>query len=135
MYRRPIPKGAADMGMWYHILELMACASVLVNAGLVAFTGTYAAKHTAAERVWIFVGMSICILLFKFVVAVLIPDVTLRVSIQLQRGKFFQSTIAHHEHNLDLTKKIGDMESALLSAELVDAFVAIDHIEDNDEDP
>jgi hypothetical protein len=40
------------------IMETISNLAVIVNAGLVAFTGTYAIDETWTGRVWIFVGMA-----------------------------------------------------------------------------
>jgi hypothetical protein len=40
------------------IMETISNLAVIVNAGLVAFTGTYAIDETWTARVWIFVGMA-----------------------------------------------------------------------------
>lgn len=93
VYRRPLPRGAADIGTWYHILEVVTTVAVLTNAGMVAFTGSYTQIYAPAVRTWIFVGMSAGILLLKYVVAIIIPDMPLSVEIQLARKAFFHSKI------------------------------------------
>ena len=81
----------------YYILEFLTASAVLVNAGLVAFTGTFADGYSAALRVWIFVGISTGVLLLKYVIAVLIPDVPNDVSIQLKRAEFFHEKLRFQE--------------------------------------
>ena len=66
---------------------------MLVNAGLVAFTGTFADGYSAAVRVWIFIGISTGVLLLKYLIAVLIPDVPNDVTIQLKRAEFFHEKL------------------------------------------
>lgn len=41
-----------------NIMEIIATFSVFVNAGIVAFSGTFAINSTWTERIWIFMGMS-----------------------------------------------------------------------------
>lgn len=36
--RRPIPKGARNIGIWYTILEMISFISIFVNAGIICFT-------------------------------------------------------------------------------------------------
>jgi anoctamin-10/anoctamin-7 len=40
MCRRTEPRSAEDIGTWMTILEVISFASILVNCGLIAFTGT-----------------------------------------------------------------------------------------------
>lgn len=82
-----------DIHSRYYILEFLTTSAVLVNAGLVAFTGSFADGHSAASRVWIFVGISTGVLLLKYLIAVLIPDVPNDVTIQLKRTEFFHEKL------------------------------------------
>jgi hypothetical protein len=63
----------------------MTTSAVLTNSGLVAFTGTFAQEYTWPVRIWIFIGMSTGILFVKFVIALMVPDVSTEVEIQLER--------------------------------------------------
>ena len=40
--RRPEPRTAEDIGTWHVILEVMVFAAIVINAALVAFTGSFA---------------------------------------------------------------------------------------------
>lgn len=40
MFRRTEPRAVEDIGTWITILEVISFASILVNCGLIAFTGT-----------------------------------------------------------------------------------------------
>lgn len=94
-YRRPEPRGAADIGTWYSILEIISVLAVLVNAGLIAFTGTFVSTLSWAARTWVFVGMSGGVLIVKFVVSLVIPDVPREVEIQLERKGYIVSKVVH----------------------------------------
>jgi hypothetical protein len=67
----------------------------------VAFTGTYATSISSSGRIWIFVGMSSGILLLKFAIAVLIPDVPPTVVIQEKRNAFFHSKLRYQHIDCD----------------------------------
>ena len=86
--RRPEPRGCEDIGTWGTILEIMGVSAVLINAGLVAFTGTVTTHYTWPGRIWVFIGMTFGIMFTKFIMAVAIPDVPREVEIQLQRQDF-----------------------------------------------
>lgn len=91
--RRPEPRSCEDIGTWYTILEIISFAAVLVNSGLVAFTGNNAINYTWPERIWIFFGMSFGIMMVKYIIAIYVPDTPQEVDIQLKRQEFFLSKI------------------------------------------
>ncbi len=91
--RRPEPRASEDIGTWATILEFMGVAAVLINAGLVAFTGSFGENYTWAERIWVFIAFSFSVLFIKFVVSVLVPDVARDTEIQLERQDFIVSKV------------------------------------------
>lgn len=94
--RRPEPRTVEDIGTWYLILEVISISAVLVNSGLIAFTGTFLINYTWPGRVWIFICMSAGILVTKYIVAVYVPDVPLEVEIQLKRQEFYLDKIVRN---------------------------------------
>jgi hypothetical protein len=86
--RRPEPRSCEDIGTWAAILEIMGVCAVLINAGLVAFTGSVTFNYTWPSRIWIFMAMTSSILFVKYIVAVIVPDVSREVEIQLERQDF-----------------------------------------------
>lgn len=56
--RRPEPRTAEDIGTWHVILEVMVFAAIVINAALVAFTGSFAVDEQWPARVWIFFSMT-----------------------------------------------------------------------------
>ena len=66
--RRPRPMGAQDIGSWYSILDIMSSAAVIVNCGIICFTGTHACfllyppphpppMMCVTNHVWFFAGL------------------------------------------------------------------------------
>lgn len=94
--RRPEPRSCEDIGTWASIVEIMGVAAVLINAGLVAFTGSVAFNYTWPSRVWIFICMSGGILFTKFYLGIAIPDVSTEVEIQLARQDFIVSKVINN---------------------------------------
>jgi hypothetical protein len=90
--RRPFPKGAADIGSWYTILSIMATVAVTTNAALLAFTSklfrgdeaTYG-RLSRYSRVWIFLLFEHAVLILRFALETLIPEVPEVVEIQAAR--------------------------------------------------
>lgn len=91
--RRPDPRGCEDIGTWAAILELMGGSAVLINAGLVAFTGSFAVNYTWPGRIWVFIGMATAIYGCKLLAAAYIDDVPREVVIQLHRQEFITSKV------------------------------------------
>jgi hypothetical protein len=62
--RRPEPRSAEDIGTWMVILQIMAVFAVMVNSGIIAFTGTYTQEHRWSVRVWIFITFTAGVLVY-----------------------------------------------------------------------
>ena len=113
VYRRPMPRGAQNMGIWYNIMEFMTLVAVVVNAGLIAFTGN--TNYEPVIRVWIFVGISVLVLGVKFFVAAIIPDVPSDVAIQLKRAEFFtQKVIDNLDDDDTWESELSELDRVLL---------------------
>ncbi|CAE7662482.1 Ano6, partial [Symbiodinium microadriaticum] len=52
--RRPEPRSAEDIGTWQTILHTVSIFALLINSGLIAFTGDFARDYTWTTRAWIF---------------------------------------------------------------------------------
>ncbi len=107
--RRAEPRSCEDIGTWYVILELTSMASIFINSGLVAFTGTNTLNYTWALRVWIFILMSTGLFCIRMMVAWLIPDVPAEVEIQLARQEYIVGKVMDNvvdEDDSDLTKNL-----------------------------
>jgi hypothetical protein len=90
--RRPFPKGASNIGTWYSILSIMATVAVATNAALLAFTSklfngddaTYGGV-SRSYRVWIFLIFEHTVLILRFALETMIPDIPEVVVIQAAR--------------------------------------------------
>lgn len=69
---------------------------MVVNSGLVAFTGDNTINYPWYSRVWIFFGMSAGIQGMKYLIAMAVPDVPLEVEIQLKRNEYYLDKIVHN---------------------------------------
>ncbi|KAG5190771.1 calcium-activated chloride channel-domain-containing protein [Tribonema minus] len=112
--RRPEPRGAEDIGTWHTILEIMGVISVVSNSALIAFTSDLFAGHSTAQRIWIFMLFEHGVMLFKYALAVLIPDVPQDVTIQLEREEFVLAKVLHNEPDDDDDPPVKE-DGALLS--------------------
>jgi Calcium-activated chloride channel len=89
LLQRPVPRGAADIGRWQHILTFIAVASISTNSAIICFVfdsgiGTFSQQW----RVWSFVIMQYALFTLYFLVRSIIPDVPLECELQLKRQAF-----------------------------------------------
>jgi Calcium-activated chloride channel len=89
LLQRPVPRGAADIGRWQHILTFIAVASIITNSAIICFVfdsgiGTFSQQW----RVWSFVIMQYALFTLYFLVRSIIPDVPLECELQLKRQAF-----------------------------------------------
>jgi hypothetical protein len=64
-------------------METISNFAVVINAGLVAFTGTYAIEETWTARVWIFICMAGGVFTATTILGSIVPDVPEEVEIQV----------------------------------------------------
>jgi Calcium-activated chloride channel len=89
LLQRPIPRGAADIGRWQHVLTFLAIASIITNSAIICFVfdsgiGTFSLQW----RVWSFLVMQYALFTLYFLVRAIIPDVPLECELQLKRQAF-----------------------------------------------
>lgn len=99
--RRPEPRSCEDIGTWTAILEIISTTAVMVNAGIIVFTGSITQQYTWAVRVWIFIAIVTIISSVKLVLAVAIPDVEEEVDTQLLRQEFIVGKIFDNIGDVD----------------------------------
>lgn len=108
--RRPEPRNCEDIGTWGVILDIIAMAAAVVNAGLIVFTSNITMDYTWNDRVWLFFIIALILLSIKFVIKMATPDVPVDVDIQLKRAEFFLDKVMYNKADEDdslLTKNIG----------------------------
>ena len=93
LHRRPIPKGAQDIGTWMGILEVMGFLSVLTNVGMICFTGEFLDGYSLVIKFAAFLILEHILLGIKSLVGFIIPDVPEDVETQLARQEFIVSKV------------------------------------------
>jgi hypothetical protein len=91
VYRRPPPLIAEDIGTWYGILEIMSVICVMTNCLIISWTSTRLTRGLDLDlrwRFWIMIIFEHAILIFKYVLAALIPDVPELVENARQREAY-----------------------------------------------
>jgi hypothetical protein len=107
--RRPEPRTAEDVGTWQAIFEITSVAAIVVNALLVAYTGTYTENYDWIARAWIFICMSGGLIALKTFIEAAVPDDPREVVLQLERQDYICGKILddiEDEDDGDLIKGI-----------------------------
>ena len=84
--RRPIPKGAANIGTWLIILDLISFFAIFFNTGLIIITAQVA-NGSNISILFMFVMLLLIFLGLKYIIRFLIPDVPLKAKILTERHK------------------------------------------------
>jgi hypothetical protein len=97
---RPPYRGASNIGVWYSILEVLSIVGVITNCGLIAFS-----HHTLqfiVDEPYIIVIIALAIehvvLLLKFIIAFLIPDVPAYVATEYAKQEFIEEEVCFHSY-------------------------------------
>lgn len=95
--RRPEPRGAANIGTWYDILNVMTVIAVVTNVAMcVLISSSFESSPLSGEdggRVWIFLIAEHAILLMKFAAEYFVPDVPLDVEEHVARQKYIVAAL------------------------------------------
>ncbi|DAZ96735.1 TPA: hypothetical protein N0F65_012312 [Lagenidium giganteum] len=93
--QRPIARKASDIGIWFHVLQLMSVLAVLTNCLHIAFTTTQIERLFpsigATSKVWIVFGVEHLVLALKVWMMLVIPstptDVAEKVRLEREHAK------------------------------------------------
>jgi hypothetical protein len=123
--RRPEPRGAFNIGTWFDILQIVSYIAVVTNALIVCFETNLMDSWTNgnnATEAYVFILSEHAILLLKFAIAYLVPDVPRDLQVHLARQEHIvdilikgadepddpqdepESGDGHHEEEADMDK-------------------------------
>jgi len=91
IYRRPAPLRAEDIGTWFGILEIMSVICVMTNCLIISFTSNQFETNYQLDLRWRFWIMILCehiVLIFKVLLAALIPDVPAFIEVARAREMY-----------------------------------------------
>jgi hypothetical protein len=73
-------------GTWLTFLDVLTYLSILSNLGVVIFTDSgFAPSWTSLQRLWLFLALEHAVIVFKYIIGVVIPDVPGFVTEHLKR--------------------------------------------------
>jgi hypothetical protein len=107
-YKRSIPTGVEDIGTWMGIFQVISMASVISNAGLVAFTMEFFSGESNEWRWVYFILFQYLVFFIMAYFSYIVDDVPEEVAIQLERQKFIVDKVLlqiddESEENLHLS--------------------------------
>ena len=85
--RRPVPKGAANIGTWLVILDLISFLAIFSNTGIIILTAGVAG-NSSISTLFLFMVLLLIFLGLKYVIRFLIPDVPQKANILNQRHNY-----------------------------------------------
>ncbi|XP_067945254.1 anoctamin-7-like [Watersipora subatra] len=90
MYRRPVAYISQNIGMWQNILEFLNIAAVITNGFIIAFVSDWGRNlfKTNGDKLLAVLVFEHGVLLIKYGLAVVIPDVPHKIRIAIRKEKF-----------------------------------------------
>jgi len=111
--RRPLPRGAADIGFWYVILQIVSWLAMVTNIALVVFETSTLQSFSISTRFLIFLAVEhICILL-KFGIDIIIPDESGEVEEHLARQAYLSDVLIGRIENPDDVEQLTQIQELL----------------------
>lgn len=120
--RRPLPRGAEDIGTWQYIMDAMSVISVVTNFAIICFASNilehYTGKSDAEMKVVCFIVFEHIAVAVKYSIKAIVDDVPMDVQIQLQRQELFCSKVLdnHADEESDITDYVISVEGGVMEA-------------------
>eukprot|EP00164_Ancoracysta_twista_P001582 GFYU01002074.1.p1 GENE.GFYU01002074.1~~GFYU01002074.1.p1 ORF type:complete len:937 (+),score=239.21 GFYU01002074.1:170-2980(+) len=104
-YQRPEAFNAADIGMWFTVLEIMTFTAITTNCALIFFTKEYSnfgVSNSGEDLVWGFFISEHVLVLFKVAIGTIVPDVPDDVAESIQRARYEAKRLMMGDDGVDL---------------------------------
>jgi len=92
-HRRPMPKGAQNIGFWYNILDVISWFTVVSNIAIIVFQTDIFARWSIVTRFLIFLFSEHLVIIAKTAISQFIPDMMESTQIHLERQKYLQEVL------------------------------------------
>jgi len=118
LVRRPEPRGSANIGTWFDILNLVSYIAVITNVAIVCFeTADIAAKlPDGADKSYAFVLAEHAIFAIKFFISYFVPDEPGDVTVHLARQEYLMGVLltgVEEEADEDMSQHHDDAEDEI----------------------
>lgn len=111
--RRPEPRGAANIGTWYSVLDIMSIIAVGTNCAIICFETDLVNDLVSREaiKVYVFIIAEHLILLMKFALAYFVPDTPDGLVTHLARQEYIVNVLINGmeeepEDDVDVLKEM-----------------------------
>lgn len=118
--RRSLSRPIESIGVWNKIIEVMCFISTIVNAMLNVYTSNHLKEEFGGNEMKTLLIVIIAehlIILFKFTLARLIPDVPFAIRMRLKNAKYLQNKAKEKRNNLKRRKKLKKVFSKIKTAD------------------
>lgn len=99
-YRRPLPRGACNIGTWRAVFEVIGYLNVCTNVALITIVGdtkfAFLQNSSLLFQVLIFILLEHVLFLVKFVIQFFIPDISMEETMRVQRQNYLVQILLHH---------------------------------------
>ena len=112
--RRPIPSGAANIGVWQFIFQIISFLGIFTNAGLIAFTSNI----IFTRKIMFFTIFLLLFLGIKYLAMVFIPDIPNNVSMIKKRHKIIVERVVKGFNN-EIKDKVKQCKPAIKIAGVI----------------
>jgi len=118
--RRPEPRGAANIGTWFDILQAVSFIAVVTNIAIVSFSTHIIIEWfpDPAPRAYFFLLLEHAILAIKFALMYFVPDEPAEVQEHMLRQDFIVSI---------LLQGVQDGEDPVIPTDVDESYVASEH--------
>merc|ERR1719329_1916885 len=124
--RRVVPTGVEDIGTWQSVFETLASVSVISNMGILFLVSESEINVTWVSRMLLFLVAEHAIFLVQMLFALLVEDVPMSTTAQLERQEFLAGKLIDNLPDDDLDAVVDEDDDD-------DAANFIDQIYDEDE--
>ena len=91
--RRPVPEASSGVGMWVHVVDLLAVLAAFINSAIVVFTTQSFSEYSTVFKALLWLGAASVFLAVRAFLIVLIPGVPPHLATVRKRHKFL--TLKH----------------------------------------
>lgn len=99
-FRRVEPVEVSGIGTYYSLFNTMATMGILTNLGIIVFTlDTFVVSDTT--KIWIFMLMQYGMFALSLTLAIITPEVPLKVEVQLKRERFVVRRVVMQSQEID----------------------------------
>eukprot|EP00808_Paulinella_micropora_P001738 g31328.t1 len=99
--RRPLPRGAQNIGTWQSVLDIVSTIAIVTNIAIIIFTSEVFAHLNVTQRFTIFGIVEHLMLLFKFAISYFIEDMSEKTKTELEREEYLTDLLINGKNDAE----------------------------------